>query len=631
MRDHQAIPIEDFNGLWSRDPIESCPIDHFTDCENVQSGERSVKTRDGIDTFLAKGNILRMYNYKMLTGESLILLDTVGDFYHALLDGSETVYGPILSIPTATDFGFEAKAGRAYITPFTTFVDGNGRNYQKGIENEFVYVYKGDGTAARKAAGNAPTNSEDTPFIAYNGSQEGAVDLGIHALAVTFSDGADDSTGLGTTILPVIYAPGGKNIVVGNLPIGGVGITERRIWMTKVIDPKDWTGADPAATFTFYLAKVVGDNTTLNTVISISDADLVTAFSAGSLANPTSGGITAVNTTTDGYCDLGLHVIGVVYETDTGYLTAPGPEVLAVQTFIDANKAIKIDTIPTSPDSFVTKRHLVASKAISLYNGEDRGFQLFFIPGGNIDDNTTTTKTLSFFDAELLDDASHLIDNFAEIPAGVTLETYHNRMVLTTTFDDQGITYLSAVGEPEAFNQVDGLIIPPQDGLALTNAQEFRDILYLFKQTRTYAYSDNNDEPSTWPLTVIDQGIGASVHGVGTVLDSGGTDIDYLLIFDWSGIMTFNGAYSRPELSWKIENFWLGLDRNAFSNIQVMNDTINKRIYITLPNKRMLAGYYNRGFDPQNIRWWPWRFDIETTTIALIETDVLVIGAEQAA
>jgi hypothetical protein len=43
----------------------------------------------------------------------------------------------------------------------------------------------------------------------------------------------------------------------------------------------------------------------------------------------------------------------------------------------------------------------------------------------------------------------------------------------------------------------------------------------------------------------------------------------------------------------------------------------------------MLFGDYSNGLDPKNIRWTPWTFDIETNTIALIETNTLAIGSLQ--
>lgn len=629
LRSHEPIVLEEFNGLWKRGDEDSCPLDHFPQCNNIKFIESGFETRPGLDTLIAKGNILRMYNYKMQTGESLIALDTNGDIYHSLLDGSNTIYGPILHIDDMTDFGFVAIAGRAYISPFKTFVDDNGVNYQKGIQNEFLYVYKGNGSLARKAAGNPPTNSDDTPLVAFNSPIDGLIDKGIHVIACAFGNGVGGiSTGLGPSVFSVIYAPGNKEAIVNNLPIGGVGITQRFVYMTKAIDPKDW---NPNGPFTFFLAKTINDNTTNNTIISIADIDLAIPFAAGLLPNPTSGGITAQNSATDGFCDLGLHIIGVVYETDTGFLTAPGPEVFAVQTFVNVNKSIDIAGIPVSPDSFVTKRHLVASKAIINYNGDDDGYELFFIPDGTIDNNINTTKNVSFHDIDLLESASYLLDNFSEIPAGVTLTTYKGRLVLTTTFNDISVAYLSAPGEPEAIDQVDGLVIMPLNGLPITNASEFREVFYTFKKTQTCAWNDNGDVPSTWTPIILDQGIGASIHGIAQVLDSGGINVEYLLVVYFGGIFLFNGTYAEIAITWKIEDLWMDIDRNDFASIQCMNDTLGAQLYINLPDRQMLYGEYSNGLTPKDIKWTPWSFNIECSTIALIETNILAIGSEQAA
>jgi len=634
IRDHQETVLEEFNGLWIRGDADSVPIDHFIDSENVQHFESGFETRDGLDTLIAKGNVLRIYNYIMQTGESLLLLDTDGNIWHALLDGSNTVYGPILSISGMTDFGFQGWAGRAYITPFTTFVDDNGYNYQKGLEDEFLYVYRGDGTAARLAGGDPPENDEDDiPLIAFNSTIDGVVGKGIHVIGFTYSDGVNDSIGIGPTIRAVLYAPGDKQVIVNNIHVTAEpGVTERKMWMTRSIDPEDW---DPdTSSYIFYLVKTIPSNVDVSTILNIADVDLITAFVPGVLPNPTSGGITAANSETDGYCDLGLHVIGVVYETDTGYLTAPGPEFFAVQSFVNLNKAIDVAGIPVSPNGFIIRRHLVATKAINNFNGNNLAgqfaYQFFFIPDGTIEDNVTTELTVSFYDADLLEDASYLIDNFAQIPAGVGLGTYNGRMALWASFDDISVVRFSSPGEPEAFDQVDGFSIVPLDGNPLTNGSEFRDIFYSFKKTRTYAIADNGDLPSTWAVIPIDLGIGASVHGVATVLDSGGVNIDYLIIVDWSGIMVFNGMYARPELTWKIADFWLALDRNDFGNIQILNDSLKQIIYMTLPDKKMLVGFYDDGLNAKDIKWAKWRFDIETTTITLINTNTVVIGAEQA-
>ena len=516
-RDHDPLVIEEFQGWWVRGDPESAPSDHFIKADNIQYFHSGVETRDGIISYienLPSPNTLkpiRIYNYTTQIGQSLLVLSEGGKIYHVK---AGVILGPILTIAAMEDFGFVAINGRAYITPFKTYTNASGEKYQLGIQNEFLYVYLGDGTLARKAAGPPPTGAA----------------------------------------LSVVHGAG----LAGN--------------------------------------------------------------------------------------DTGLHLIAVVYETDTGFLTALGPEVFG-QLVFDGTHEITVSNIPVSPNAYVKKRHLVSTKAIIDYNGDQKGYQFFFIPGGTIPDNVTTTKTGSFFDIDLISDASHLIDNFSEIPSGVALNTYHSRLVIVGEFgttetltglppgitDNRSIARVSNPGEPESISKIDGLLICPLDGNPLTNVQEFRDVLYLFKHVRTYAYSDNYDVPSTWQEEILDQGIGAPVHGIASVLDTGGVNTDFLLIVDWSGLMLFNGIYAQPEMSWKIEDFWRGLNRQEFNLLQIVNDSINKKIWITLPppfRKMLLHADYKNGMSAKDIRWARWIFDTQVNTITLIETDRLILGAK---
>ncbi len=257
-RDHEPIVIEEFMGLFKRGDKDSCPIDHFSETDNLKAIESGFESRDGLDTLLGSpnvGNVVRMYNYKMSSGESLIILDGAGDFYHALLDGSNTVYGPILSIPDATDFDIYTNNGICYITPFKTFTDLNGTNYQKGLEDEFVYVYKGDGTAARKAAGASPVGA-GSGLVGYTTIVPGlgVVDKGIHIIGVTAYNVGDESGGLGPEGLSVVIVDeGSTEISLNNIPLGDVTATGRKVYMTHAIDYPDWNPAgDIRNNYTFY-------------------------------------------------------------------------------------------------------------------------------------------------------------------------------------------------------------------------------------------------------------------------------------------------------------------------------------------------------------------------------------------
>lgn len=327
-----------------------------------------------------------------------------------------------------------------------------------------------------------------------------------------------------------------------------------------------------------------------------------------------------------GRTDAGFHLFGFVAETISGYLTPPG----AIKSFTTAAlNGVSFGTVPTG-GATTAKRHLVATRKVTNFNGNLTGYNFFFVPNATIENNTDTfLNNISFYDADLLDDASYLLDNYSEIPAGAVLTLYRNRLVLATTFDDISIGLVSTPGELEAISQIDGIISVPPDGNPITNAQELRDILYVTKHSRTLSFNDNGDAPSTWGTpVVIDNALGTSVHGIATVLDSGSSSVDLLIIATYQGISLFNGRYITPELSFKIENYWKGLNRELFRHIQMVNAPIQKELYIVLPTRIVLVGNYANGFDPKKIRWSPWTFPMAINTIAIANIDELILGAD---
>ncbi len=501
VRDHSGIVLSAFNGLWSHEDKDTTPRDNFSDCNNIDFiAQSSFATRPGIaisqSVLVPLTNIKRVYNYPTQNANTLIVLtynyDTGYGSIHHVVD-STTVYGPLLTIAGMTDFAFVPYAGRAYISPFSDYVNG-ALTFQKGLANEFLYVYDGLGNHARKAAGNSLSGS------------------------MTIANGAA------------------------------------------------------------------------------------------------------------GHTDPGQHIFGIVSQTLSGY-NAP-PSILTAFTSSSAS-SVSFGNIPTSGDINVVKRLLVATKVIPSFNGDLSGYQFFFVPNAVINDNSTTAlNDISFYDADLLADASSLLDNYTSIPAGASLSLYHNRLCLAATATDISLILVSQPGEPEAINQISGLIVVPLDGNPITNAQEMRDVLYIFKRAKTVAYADNSGDPSSWPLIPIDSALGTSVHGIATVLDSGSSSVDFLIIATYQGISQFNGKYVTPEFSWKIENLWKQLDRNKFGAIQIINAPIQKEIYTILPTSQMLVANYANGMDWKNIRWSPWSFRMGINTVAIHNIDEIILGAD---
>lgn len=279
-------------------------------------------------------------------------------------------------------------------------------------------------------------------------------------------------------------------------------------------------------------------------------------------------------------------------------------------------------------DPNIVNRQIVATKVIQNYDGNPTHYQFFFVPNGVIPNNTDTfINNLGFFDADLLRDASYLFNEFSTLPAGAVLTTYHNRLLVAATYTDISVAWLSNVGDPETVDQINNIIIFPLDGNPITNAWELRDVLYITKRSRTMAWQDNGGNPSSWLPSVIDNALGTCVHGVGTVLDSGSANVDALIIATYQGLTLFNGKYDVPELSWKIENRWRGLNRFLFRNIQIVNAAVQKEIWIVLPDGTMLVGNYSLGMDYKNMRWSPVQFPMPVNSVAIRDIDQIIIGA----
>ena len=376
-----------------------------------------------------------------------------------------------------------------------------------------------------------------------------------------------------------------------------------------------------------FITVTTGD---LNIQKGMQNEFLYVYLGAGATARKAGGTVPAGNLTIAngavGHTDPGFKTFAVVGETDSGFLSNP----YAFATFSTSPlNSVNFGTVPVLVGAQWIKRHIVASKTIPSYNGDVQGYQFFYIPGATINDNVSAAlNNQSWFDADLLDDASHLLDNYAEIPAGACLWLYHDRLCLATTYTDISLILVSAPGEPEAISQIDGLIVVPLDGNPITNGAELRDIMYVFKRSRTTSYTDNDEEPSNWPDSPIDAGLGTCVHGIATVLDSGNANVDFLIVATYAGIILFNGRYILPELTFKIESFWRAQDRNLYRKIQIVNCPTRKTIYIVLPDSRVLYGNYQNGMDPKNIRWSPQSWYTIVNCVAVVNIDEIIIGCE---
>ena len=142
------------------------------------------------------------------------------------------------------------------------------------------------------------------------------------------------------------------------------------------------------------------------------------------------------------------------------------------------------------------------------------------------------------------------------------------------------------------------------------------------------AFTDNGDEPSTWPLVDVDAALGTRPHGVSQFLNSATQSVDFLVVATYQGISLFTGGYQTPELSWKIESLWKSFDRTLFGNIQIVNNAVKKRLYIVTPERYLLVGFWQNGMNPKSIQWEPWTFVQPINTIAVTTIDEDILGSD---
>lgn len=356
-----------------------------------------------------------------------------------------------------------------------------------------------------------------------------------------------------------------------------------------------------------------------------------TARIAGGAA-PTGFSIGATESVSAGKVEEGYHFYAVAYGTDTGFITAPGP---AVWTSLLSSGGFKVSltTVSAGP-TYVSKRYILATKAIpaSLLSANQYAYELFFVPsanGGIINDNTTTTATLDFYDLDLLDSADYLIDNLATIPAGVGVCTYNRRFIIWGADGSEHVVRVSDPNSPETFNSVTGLftVDPSEATSGIRNCFPHRNALIIGKSNRIYTVTDNGDDPSTWVPNEADKSVGTEAFGVATILDARGTNTDRVFIASRGGLINWEGYAKKPELSWNIEDVWNRINKVKFDLVQIIDDPVKHRLLVLVPLDSATAishglyADYSEAFtvygtiDERKFKWSIWTFPTAPTSI----------------
>lgn len=301
MRDHTAVPIENFKGLWARgNTLDGCPLDHFTDSNNVDFNESNVEVRDAFRkslTLTLPGPIdgtpalrTRVFTTVIsnVTTSFFLILNQNGQFYsvkflpalaNAVLLHDFTGVGVF-------DFDVVNYGKRAFIT------FSNGR-----IGMDVVYRY--DGTIFTEAAGVGPVNGNGAVYLTpANSATAGNVQAGIHyySLAFEYDSGfiSTFKTMVGVGAHPLgLNSTGGFKVDLTGILLGGANVVARWILATKVV-PNAVIATDPTGNSNeFFFLQRIADNTTTTLTVDFFDNQLVeSADYLYDLAEFIQGGVT---------------------------------------------------------------------------------------------------------------------------------------------------------------------------------------------------------------------------------------------------------------------------------------------------------------------------------------------------
>ena len=338
---------------------------------------------------------------------------------------------------------------------------------------------------------------------------------------------------------------------------------------------------------------------------------------------PTTG-VTAVDGST-GNVDAGVHQFGVCFVTNTGFITRPGQSVSGVFTptiyTAPGSLAVDISGVPIGGSDIVARYIVVTCANETLF---------FFAPGGLINDNTTTSVTLNFYDTDLLVSADYLFDEYEKIPAATiagALYTFHSRLFLAP---GNNTALVSNPSDPETIDEVDGLITLPNPAYNTIRAFcQLYDTLYLVKSTGIVSTFDNADLPSTWVVTEVDGTHGGFQNSISTVsvTNVALSQNEMFLLCDLGGIFIFNGATSVIPLTWKIDDIWQMITPAGLLNITIMNDPFKEVFYVLIPTmgsteaNLLLVCDYTEGLQPMSVKWTIFTFPFTPCCIALYNFD----------
>lgn len=325
----------------------------------------------------------------------------------------------------------------------------------------------------------------------------------------------------------------------------------------------------------------------------------------------------------------GTHAFAVAFETQSGHVGDMGGFALLELPVGEGGWEVALSNIPLGPAGTVA-RVLMSTQGLFGFGGDYENQTWYFIPGGRIPNNTDTTRTVNFYDADLQAESSYLLDQLATIPAGVGLNIYKGRLISWGEDANQSIVRVSQPGQPESFDEVEGFLTvnPGDGGSGVKYCFEYRTQLICCKSQRSYITQDNGQSAALWEVNALDKSVGTECHGVGKILDYGEDVRDRAFIADRSGLQLFLGTFSDTEISFNLSDIWDRINKKYFHKVEVAVDPLRARVYIVVPFDdavectHMIVGDWQDGLTLKDMRFTVWSFPIPPSTVVVDVSEV---------
>lgn len=336
--------------------------------------------------------------------------------------------------------------------------------------------------------------------------------------------------------------------------------------------------------------------------------------SRNAAGSPPSGFTIGAATGAAGIVEAGRYIIALAYETASGFITPWGPATFTQYT-APGGAQIDLTNLNNGPAGTVAK-WVGITKPIIAWDGNQNNHELFKVL--RIPNNTTTTASLNFYTADLIDSGDYLHDELTSIPAGVNIGIYSNRLMVHGPFGSESQVLISNASEYESFSSIEGFRnIYPGDGGGLKNGIEHLTSYYLYKSSRCYVTIDNGDVPSKWPVNIVDGALGAEPHSIATALDSQGQHRDRILIANQNGLFDFAGRFNPKALSWNIDADWRLIPANIIPKMEVAFIPFGPLANFAIVTcslsandhpDRCLIMDFSDDITPEKVKWTHWTF-----------------------